>query len=152
MRTDYWNRIAKVIGHFAEPGDSLACVKIEKADEPQSCQLCDYYPIKWLHTLQNLRTGTALTIGSNCIVNYKKLHEQRFGTPLEVRFPAKYAKAATILNQRFPGTVVVDQLPDAPASEDEHFLVIEKSDLDDLAPEGMGFDEIDWESFNWEPE
>lgn len=152
MSTEYWSRIAKAIGHFAQPGDTLTCVKIEKVGESRSCELCGYYPIKWLHTLQNLRTRATMIVGSNCIVNYKKLHEQRFGIPLEVRFPAKYAKAATLLNQRFPGTVSIDPQAKPLELEAEPFYDPEELSLDDLAPEGMGSNEIDWESFDWEQE
>ena len=94
-----------------------------------------------------------MTVGSKCIHNYAKVHEKLFGRSADIRYPSKYKKAARFLNEKFPGTVTVDhdrtQLaePDWDETDFQHFT---EETVDDLTPEGMGFDEIDWDSFDWE--
>ena len=152
MGSDYWSRIAQTVGRFAQPGDTLRCIRIRRFEAPSTCELCGHSPIHWLHTLQNSRTSETLMVGSECIRNYAKVYEKRFGRSADIRYPAKYKKAARFLNEKFPDTVTVDQdwtPPTEPDWDEMDFQDFTEETVDDLAPEGMGWDDIDWDSFDW---
>jgi len=156
MGSDYWRRIAQTVGRFAQPGDILRCIRIRRVEDPSTCELCGYSPIHWLHTLQNSRTSEILIVGSECIRNYAKVHEKRFGRSADIRYPPQYKKAARFLNAKFPGTVTVEQddmlfpEPHWEEVEDIDFRYVNEQEFDDLFPEGMGPDEVDWDSFDWD--
>lgn len=155
MSADYWMRIAKTVAKFAQPGDTLECIGVCRVENPSSCELCGHYPIHWLHTLQNSRTKQTLLIGSECINNYAEVYRRRYGATISIIYPPKYAKAARFINKKFPGTVSIEpgekleKLPDLGWDEMDVPDWTEL-DLDDLAPEGMGIDEVDWDSFDWD--
>jgi len=98
-------------------------------------------------------TGEEMIVGSNCVHNFKE-GLKRLDIDLNITYPNKYEKIANILNVKYPGTIIVmdkygheNQLDE----QDYNFeLEMELLSLDELAPEGLGSDEIDWDSFDFE--
>ena len=149
----YWEIIAETVRHFSRPGDKLFCADAYQSKEFIKCQLCGHYPIKNIFLLMNERTGESLKVGSECIVNYKVVSE-RMGGRVYILYPEKFKPLADKLNDRYPGTVtVVDDRPDIEmdlAMRGYKVLDPEDLDIDDLAPEGMGLDDVDWDSYGWD--
>lgn len=152
MATDYWNRIARAIKAFSEPGDDLVCVRIAWGPE-RNCELCGHFPIKKIHTLKNQRTAEELRIGRECIRHYKVVHEARFGEQAKILFPQRYEREAQRINSKWPKTVAMlapSQEDDFPQDDGDYFKDQYEFDIEEMAPEGMGVDEVDWDSFDWD--
>jgi len=153
---EYWKRIRNKIGEIWRPGDVLGCWKIVERPD-QECQLCGHAPIRLNHYLTNGRTGQTLVVGSRCIVNYK-IAVADLGHELDILYPDKLSGAASRLNAIQSGTAVVDEdrlrteILTKWAHEIDELSSRAEGDepAEDLAPEGMDPDEIDWEAFDFE--
>ena len=154
MGKEYWTKIRKAVEDFSIPGDNLNCIKVHYEKEGQNCQLCGHHPINWVHTLQNTRTEAIIEVGRECIHNYKLIHEKRYNTPMEIIYPAHYRKSIQVINDKWPGTVIIQPDIDNRSSDidDMQYEDVEfyGTNFDDMTPEGMGLDEIDWDSFDWD--
>ncbi|MBU4354367.1 MAG: hypothetical protein KKD99_03060 [Proteobacteria bacterium] len=125
-------------------------------EEGKTCQLCGYNPIKYNYVLENSRTKETLIVGSNCVHNFKQAIES-LGE--EVKIKSANMQAVRLINKRHPGTVEFvenDENNLVDSSEEYPFYCseideIESLSVDDLAPEGMGSEEFDWDSFDYEP-
>lgn len=156
MASDYWDRIRQSVRDFANPTDDLRCVDYRRIDEGTTCELCGHSPINNVYTLQNGRSGGTLRLGSMCIVQYRLVQERRGNATGRVFFPAAMRPLAEKINARRADTVfVLDRVTVGEAPEmlslDINGDLVAQSDyetdlLDDLAPEGLGSDEIDWDS------
>ena len=81
-----------------------------------------------------------MTVGSECVHNFKKVIND-LGKDIIIRYPLHLHKAGELINKRYPGTVEIEDASDYDKNEET---------MDDKAPEGMGMDDIDWESFDFE--
>ena len=158
MAREYWDRLRDKLGVFTEKGDTLRLTRVKWAGNAQTCELCGYEGIRWLHWLTNLRTGKALIVGSKCITNYKKVHDEMYQESLKLTAANELSKIVRKINARSPGAIVLESTiayafdiedgwdsaydPDDEAFEEE----IRAEDPNDLAPEGLGSDELDWDA------
>lgn len=150
MAKDYWQRIARRVQDFALSDDALTCRPLGRSREPMMCELCDPSPIYRMFLLENQRTSEQMIVGGNCALQYAQVHQKRYGDPLHLRVPAARKEEA----ERYLGGVPYVKLEfveymDDPAAPNRP-EVDDEDDIQCLAPEGMGFDEIDWQSFNWD--
>ena len=183
---NYWERIKQTLKGFWQPGDDLACIKVFPLSN-STCQLCGKHPILWNHVLQNNRSFKTLTVGSDCVHNFKVAVEQ-LHQDVMIFYPSRYHRPARIINENHPGTVILSDTNTLPqdvaadralADAIRHGLLTFGSDRildaedfdefeefyyetpstdkdeeefksDDLAPEGMGGDEIDYDSFDYD--
>ena len=150
---NYWETIIENLSSFCKPGDQIFCKYIFKEDG-QVCDLCGHSPITWNHVLINKRTGDEMIVGSNCVHNFKE-GLKRLHFDLEITYPNKYEKIANRINEKYPGTVVIDEYgheveEDYPEEIYQLEFGMERLSGDELAPEGMGSDEIDWDSFDFD--
>jgi hypothetical protein len=154
---DYEERLHAKLLEFTRKGDALELQRVEQSEDEQVCELCGHEGIRWLHWLANLRTGKSLIVGSRCIVNYRTIYENLYNQPLIIRAPASLAPAAQRINRSAPGTIVVaraavasDQAADDDFDWDEDYDEkdedLDDVDVNDAAPEGLGPDEMDWET------
>ena len=159
--SDYWARIESKVRSFTRAGDVLELVQVDRADVPQTCELCGHRGIHWLHRLRNTRTDVTLTVGSECIVNYKRVYKRMFETELRIVASAKLRQVIERLNRKAAGTIVISPVwtggagtidvdPDGEFlgyDEDDENLnaELDSIDADEGAPEGLGSDEIDWD-------
>ena len=166
MSSEYWERIAKRVRTFAEPGDPLQCVEVRRSSTPETCELCGHSPIFWLHYLKNLRTGEQLIVGSQCILNYKRVYEKFTGNILQIQVEERLSWWADKMNSKSPDAVTIiptdykevyhgeylvgeesrDWSEEYDIEDEDFDEELEEEDLNDLAPEGLGADEIDWDS------
>lgn len=109
MAKDYWKIIAGKLKDFWKQGDEIVCTKVFKKPDSE-CELCGHTPITWNHILLNDRTKAILTVGSECVVNFKKVIE-KLGSKDKVLYFEKYKKAANLLNSRHKGTAEIIQFP-----------------------------------------
>ena len=154
----YWERVRKTLAEFYKPGDYIHCVKV--FDRPNStCQLCNHTPITRNHVLRNARTSRGLVVGNRCVHQYKIVVEE-MGYDGTVDYLPQYHRAVEFINTRYPGTARVASQEDASEPEyriegydwaDDYYLGdSEAFDTYSLAPEGLGGDEIDWDSHDYE--
>lgn len=102
---DYWARIERRVLLIWRSGDSFSCIR--KYTQPGGqCELCDHIPITLHHVLRNDRSGERITVGSECVCN---IHEviQKLGSDVVIRYPVEYQRAAALINEKRPGTVLV---------------------------------------------
>lgn len=150
---NYWETITKNLSTFCKPGDQIVCKNIFR-EEGQVCELCGHSPITWNHVLVNNMTSEEMIVGSNCVHNFKE-GLNKLDIDLNITYPNKYEKIANRINEKYPGTIIVmdkygheNRVLDEQDYDPE--LEMELLSLDELAPEGMGPDEIDWDSFDFE--
>ena len=152
---DYWERIANGFINFCKPGDILEYTEtFRKEDsECQLCQLCGKKGIYWNHGLLNNRTNNKLYVGSECIKNIELLkdkydfrisNQDTLDYALECMKDRRYSIKSQS-QQKYNGDSDFEQEDFSEFSETEHRLI------DDLAPEGMGSDEIDYDSEDYDP-
>jgi len=109
MAKDYWKIIVGKLKDFWKQGDQIVCTKVFKKPNSE-CELCGHIPITWNHVLLNDRTKAILIVGSECVVNFKKVIE-KLGSKDKVLYFEKYKKAANLLNSRHEGTAEIIQFP-----------------------------------------
>ena len=109
MAKDYWKIIVGKLKDFWKQGDQIVCTKVFKKPNSE-CELCGHTPITWNHVLLNERTKAILTVGSECVVNFKKVIE-KLGSKDKVLYFEKYKKAADLLNSSYKGTAEIIQFP-----------------------------------------
>jgi hypothetical protein len=158
----YWEIIEKNVRQFSKRGDRLVCRSVSL--QPRSaCELCGYHPVFWVYSLWNPRTGEELAVGGKCVVNAKEAFLNVYGEGLLITFPEMLRKYADGLNELHPGAVQVLKLPeiDSPDLLDEHQEDLQYQEESwresireeygsDLAPDGLGGCEIDWEALDYE--
>lgn len=141
---NYWTR-----------GDEIY-VKGSFVEDGRTCELCGYTPIKNNFVLENSRTHEELIVGSKCVHNFKQAIKD-LGE--EVIIKSSNIDAIKIINRGHPGTVELiehnrglfeDDMEDTQTYSSE-FEEIVMSSPDDLSPEGMGSEEFDWDSYDYEP-
>ena len=98
-----------------------------------------------------MRTHNTRHVCSECILNYKIALEKINGSPVQIIFPSEFANIADKINRKRPGTINIQPINDE-EFEDQELKGSSWEDYytDDLAPEGMSLDEVDWDSFNWD--
>lgn len=153
----YWQTIQETLKGFWKRDDLLVCTNVFKSSG-QTCQLCGYSPITWNHVLRNMRTSKTITVGSMCIHNFKRVVKELEKQDVIIAYPERLARMAVLINQKYPNTVQIglpagisdpldnephDGIPDA-------YFESECYDIDDLAPGGMGSDEIDYDSLDYD--
>jgi len=109
MAKDYWKIIIGKLRDFWKQGDQIVCTKVFKKPNSE-CELCGHTPITWNHVLLNERTKAILIVGSECVVNFKKVIE-KLGSEDKVLYFEKYKNAANLLNSRHKGTAEIIQFP-----------------------------------------
>ncbi len=117
-----------------------------------TCALCDHSPITYHFVLRNQQTGASIIVGSRCVNNIKEVLKKN-GSGVNITCSSKLSEAAGKLNGRFPGLVIVEKEFDEDASYSEPDPdESEDTDLtfEDCSPEGMGYDEVDWDSWDGE--
>lgn len=78
--------------------DELVCVKIFK--KPNSiCELCGYKPLKWNFVLYNKNENKSMNVGSNCVVNIKRIIDKH-NKDFKIGFFPKHSKAVSIFNEK----------------------------------------------------
>jgi hypothetical protein len=152
----YEDRIREAIHRFSQPGDDLACFLVYRSDTGQTCGMCGHHPIHNINVLINRRSNERLKVGSECIHNYKRIHEEEYGSATRVFFPPRYQREAHRINGKNPGTVTIapEIWGDKAAmdmQDDFRFASSEFPDdfmepREDNPPEGMGPDDVDWEA------
>lgn len=160
---NYWERIETKISEVASVGDRLVCRSVVK--KPGStCELCGYAPISWVFNLWNPKNDAELNVGRECVVNYKKVFVRVQKKNLRLIFPKKLSGYAHMFNASQPGIAEVLNIPDIDINEldqpkesspfedydDDFDHSCERELIADRAPEGMGDEEIDWESLDYE--
>ena len=154
MSEEYYRRIKAALASFWTPAQTLRCTAFFRK-EGSTCGLCGKHPITWNYVLRNQDTGVFRVVGSNCIVEYKKI------TGVSVSFRPQLAGPAEYLNTIYPDTAVItEEMNDAHEPGDHEldeqlaqFEYLDGMGLDahdpdfwDLAPEGLHPYEIDWDS------
>ena len=154
----YWERVRKTLAEFYKPGDYIHCVNVFKRQN-STCQLCSHTPITWNHVLRNARTSRRLVVGRICVIQYK-VGVEKMGYDGTVNYLPQFRREAELINARYPGTAKIISPEDT--SEAEHRIegydwvdgyYLEDSEIFDansLAAEGLGGDEIDWDSHDYE--
>lgn len=151
-REKYWERIARAIASLAKPGDRLQCTEVWQAEDSTACELCGHFPIAYLHRLTNPRTGRSLIVGSRCILNWRRLPEW---DQLAVEVGPGLEWWAQRMNKRVSGLVSINPALGTDArrglefkydEDDEDLGDDDDHDPDEEAPEGLGSDEVDWDS------
>jgi hypothetical protein len=142
---DYWEKIAKKINEFSKPNDLLKCAEIYHVDKISTCELCGYEGISWINVLENLRTNQRLKIGSRCVGQYHMV-SLKIDKPVQITYPDKFKKSAILINKNYPGAVEIE----APLGKQDLSLDEYEFDWEGRAPEGLGDDEIDWDSLDYE--
>ena len=176
----YWKTIVAAIDALWRAGDTLQCTEIWRSAEPTRCELCGHFPIRILHRLKNLRTGRSLIVGTECVVNYKRVVEEKMSQTFDLlvvpdlrwwadKMNAKepgivriladsrngtfddlaVLEAAYAMNARMDGELATSDLADledAYDEDDEDLTEDDNHDPDEEAPEGLGRDEVDWDS------
>lgn len=158
----YWQTIQQTLKGFWKRDDLLVCTDVFKSSG-ESCQLCGYSPITWNHVLRNVRTSRTLTVGSMCIHNFKRVVKELEKQDVIIAYPVRLERMAAMINQKYPGAVqiglpagIIDPFEQSnryaePADGiQEADFDQECYDSDDLAPEGMGLDEIDYDSLDYD--
>lgn len=84
--SSYRAAIETTLRKFVENGDDVACTGVY-IYEYGSCGLCGHQPIKWHYILENLSSRNQITVGSECIRNYKIILEEWGYRPAYVVFP-----------------------------------------------------------------
>jgi hypothetical protein len=152
---EYWTRLRQKLSEFTREGDALELQGVTWSDDPHVCGLCGYNDIRWLHRLANLRTGQTLIVGSKCIGNYKRVHDEIYETPLRIRASASLARIVEKINSQKPGTIEhigrvhsseVADLDDSYDEDDEDIEDVDDLDPDEESAEGTGRGEIDWDN------
>ena len=103
-----------------------------------------------------------MIVGSNCVHQFKSVIE-KLGHKIKIIYPKKLDNIANTINKRYPYTVEIIDFSVGPyiykyekvVEYDDNFIEPffeeEFMSIDDLAPEGMGLEEFDWDSFDFEP-
>ena len=154
----YWERVKETLEEFYKPGDYIHCVKVFNCPN-STCQLCGHTPITWNHVLRNARTSKGLVVGNRCVYQYKVVIEEK-GYDGTVEYLPQYHRAVEFINTRYPGTarIISQEAPSEAEYRIEGYDWADDYDLGDyeafdaysLAPEGLGGDEIDWDSHDYE--
>jgi len=117
-----------------------------------ACGLCDHQPITYHFVLVNEKTKASIIVGSRCVHNIKDVLRKN-GKRVEIVCSVEFKNSARKLNEKFPDLVRVeeelveeyyDDFPDPDESEDTDLTI------EDSVPEGLGDDEIDWDSWDGE--
>jgi hypothetical protein len=157
MRTDerYFSDIRHAIRDFYQPGDRLVLVR--QYSDQRKCQMCGgIVDIANCYDLQNLRTGNVMVCGEKCIARYAEVIIKMGYTPL-ISFPPEYKDKAALVNQHRRDTVAVEEVGFTRSDDEwtiDHLMGqragADAPDCGDLVAEGLGSDEIDWESHDYE--
>ena len=109
MAKDYYKTIEKKLKEFWKKGDQILGTNVFRA--PNSiCQLCGHTPITWNHVLLNERTNEILKVGSNCVINFRKVLE-KLGSKEKILYFEKHKKAVELLNTKYEGTAKIIPFP-----------------------------------------
>ena len=158
MAAQYWKRLEQTLHTFTKKGDILECISVKRSDTAQACGLCGHNPIYWLHILKNVRSGRRLIAGSQCILNYRRVYLEMFDEPLRIQIQERMRSIADELNSKAPGAIsVISNAPDTDEGDvldlsgydydDEDIdAELDRVDADEGAAEGLGSDEIDWDT------
>ena len=154
----YWERVKETLEEFYKPGDYIHCVKVFNCPN-STCQLCGHTPITWNHVLRNARTSRCLVVGNICVHSYKVFVEKK-GYDGTVNYLPQFHREAELINSTYPGTAKIISPEDTAEAEsriegydwaDGYYLEdSEIFDTNSLAAEGLGGDEIDWDSHDYE--
>ena len=155
---NYRKIIKERLRNFWEKCDDINIIDCFVKDG-NKCDLCGYYPIKFNFILENSGTKELLIVGSNCVYNIKQAIED-LGE--EVMIVSSNIKSANLINKYHPNTVKIIQPHDEYDRELKEFYSRQRTNFskfeeieplsdDELAPEGMGTDEFDWDSYDFDP-
>ena len=139
---DYRQRIRQNLLKFWKPGDDIICVGVVKKVS-QVCELCGHSPITWNNILENKRTLHRISVGSKCVHNFKD-EVVKLGNDVIIKYRYDFRSMAAQINKKYPGTVEIEEFSDYVKGNGD------QESPNDLASEGMGMDEIDWESEDFE--
>lgn len=86
------------------------------------------------------------------MVNYKRVHDEMYATPLRIEASTSLARIVEKINSQRPGTIThtlhahAVEYEDGDDSYDEDDEDVDDVDPDEGAAEGLGSDEIDWDT------
>jgi hypothetical protein len=160
---DYYRLLMRNLGKFRQPGDVLKPVSV--SIRPNStCELCMKPDISEVHVLRNETKGTQRNVGNECIENYLVALTLMDGQAVSIQGSPSYLAEKERIRRR--KSEVAERVERArmrafgfeDEEEDELEEDYEEEDEDDydedadndLTPEGLGADEIDWESASYE--
>jgi hypothetical protein len=146
--------LLKTLHAFTAKGDILECISVVRSDSAQVCEFCGHSPIYWLHRLKNLRSGKVLVAGSQCIINFQRVHLEMYREPLRIQAQEKLREVSEKINTLAQGAItIIPNDPEVDWEDEVGFLNYNHDDeeIDDIDPsegasEGLGSDEIDWDN------
>jgi hypothetical protein len=136
---EYWGNLRISLNSFCLPTDQLQCKTVTAGPEGV-CQTCGYEGIIYNFILENPRTSGKLVVGSNCILNYRVEMERLGHVAKPVVFSPMCRTAANTINEKWPGTVMVDTVPEL-----EPWVTDADMEREFRRELGLGMDEDDLE-------
>lgn len=150
----YWDSVTNCLREFANPGDALVCVHVA-IDRRATCNFCEEPVGHATFLLRNEAKGRQATSCARCIY-YLPAAARRMDGAITIIYMAQ--GSAAIVRHRYPWDGPADEpwlQADAEADETsegelDFYEDSQRYSMDELSCEGLGADEIDWDSHDYE--